>query len=75
MADGTLKEFPVEDHAWRKCGRGRRHDLPPFFVTALEIRRRADGGGGGALRGHQHFKTVNVPEDYPYEESGPLRYA
>src|SRR6266550_1011867 len=39
MADGTLKEFPVEDYAWRLY----RHDggdvnaLPPYFVTALEL--------------------------------------
>ena len=42
MADGTLKEYPVEDHAWRLYRRHRRGDtssLPPYFVTALEISR------------------------------------
>ncbi|MGH9576395.1 MAG: adenosylcobalamin-dependent ribonucleoside-diphosphate reductase, partial [Terriglobales bacterium] len=39
MADGTLKEFPVEDHAWRKyrAAGGDMSRLPPWFVTALEI--------------------------------------
>jgi ribonucleoside-diphosphate reductase alpha chain len=39
MADGTHKEFRVEDHAWRlyrhMFGEGAR--LPDYFVTALEI--------------------------------------
>src|SRR6185436_323235 len=39
MPDGTLKEFPVEDHAWRrfKGAGGNSENLPPYFVTALEI--------------------------------------
>ena len=39
MADGTLKEFPVEDHAWRLYRHvgGNVDRLPPYFVTALEI--------------------------------------
>src|SRR5471032_1056673 len=39
MTDGTLKEFPVEDHAWRryKASGGDMDKLPPWFVTALEI--------------------------------------
>src|SRR6266566_4849237 len=39
MPDGTLKEFPVEDYAWRlyKHGGGDVSALPPYFVTALEI--------------------------------------
>src|SRR6266511_2975463 len=37
--DGTLKEFPVEDHAWRlyKHAGGDMEKLPPWFVTALEL--------------------------------------
>ncbi len=39
MADGTLKEFPVEDHAWRRyrAEGGDMDRLPPWFVTALEL--------------------------------------
>ena len=42
MADGSLKEFPVEDHAWRryKAAGGDVDALPPYFVTALEITAR-----------------------------------
>src|SRR5436309_13266859 len=43
MADGTLKEFPVEDHAWRRYQAmgGDAQNLPPYFVTALELTARA----------------------------------
>src|SRR5256714_3876156 len=47
MADGTLKEFPVEDHAWRRYkalkgnDRGDADSLPPYFVTALELSAHA----------------------------------
>src|SRR5437899_3434837 len=43
MADGTLKEFPVEDHAWRRYRAmgGDMANLPPYFVTALELTARA----------------------------------
>src|SRR5256886_5344995 len=39
MADGTMKEFPVEDYAWRlyKHAGGNMEKLPPSFVTALEL--------------------------------------
>src|SRR5437773_2958779 len=39
MADGTMKEFPVEDYAWRlyKHDGGDVSALPPYFVTALEL--------------------------------------
>src|SRR4249920_3410351 len=39
MADGTHKEFPVEDHAWRRyrAAGGDMNNLPAYFVTALEI--------------------------------------
>src|SRR2546423_3275633 len=43
MADGTLKEFPVEDHAWRRymAAGGNVGALPPYFVTALELSAHA----------------------------------
>src|SRR5213075_295081 len=43
MPHGTLKEFPVEDHAWRRYQAlkgnksGDVDHLPPYFVTALEL--------------------------------------
>ena len=59
MADGSFKEYAVEDHAWRlyrHLQRHRRAKLPRAFVTALEISRASahadDGGGGGAVHRH-----------------------
>jgi ribonucleoside-diphosphate reductase alpha chain len=42
MADGTLKEYAVEDYAWRlyKHLGGDVEKLPDYFVTALEISAR-----------------------------------
>jgi ribonucleoside-diphosphate reductase alpha chain len=73
MADGTLKEFPVEDHAWRKyrAAGGDMNNLPPYFVTALEISASAHEQMVATVAPYidtSISKTVNVPEDYPYEE-------
>jgi len=73
MADGTLKEFPVEDHAWRKfkAAGGDMSNLPPYFVTALEISAGAHEQMVATVAPFidtSISKTVNVPEDYPYEE-------
>jgi ribonucleoside-diphosphate reductase alpha chain len=73
MADGTLKEFPVEDHAWRryKSMGGDADNLPPYFVTALELSARAHEQMVAAVAPYidtSISKTVNVPEDYPYGE-------
>jgi ribonucleoside-diphosphate reductase alpha chain len=73
MADGTMKEFPVEDHAWRryKAQGGNPERLPPYFVTALEISARAHEQMVAAVAPFVDTsisKTVNVPEDYPWEE-------
>src|SRR4029079_12787551 len=73
MADGTMKEFPVEDHAWRKyrAAGGDMAKLPPYFVTALEISARSHEQMVAAVAPYVDTsisKTVNVPEDYPYEE-------
>ena len=45
MADGTHKEFRVEDHAWRLYRHlfGEEAKLPDYFVTALEISASAHG--------------------------------
>src|SRR5213083_1551097 len=73
MADGTLQEFPVEDHAWRRyrAAGGEADALPPYFVTALEISARSHEQMVAAVAPYidtSISKTVNVPEDYPYAE-------
>ncbi|MGQ0511376.1 MAG: adenosylcobalamin-dependent ribonucleoside-diphosphate reductase [Betaproteobacteria bacterium] len=73
MPDGSLKEFPVEDHAWRmfRAGGGDTAKLPPYFVTALEISATAHAQMVATVAPYVDTsisKTVNVPEDYPYEE-------
>jgi len=73
MPDGTLKEFPVEDHAWRRFKASSRNSeaLPAYFVTALEISAHAHEQMVAAVAPFidtSISKTVNVPEDYPYSQ-------
>jgi ribonucleoside-diphosphate reductase alpha chain len=73
MPDGTLKEFPVEDHAWRryKVLNKNLENLPSYFVTALEISAHAHEQMVAAVAPYVDTsisKTVNVPEDYPYAQ-------
>jgi len=80
MADGTLKEFPVEDHAWRryKASGGDTGNLPPWFVTALEISAGAHEQMVAAVAPYidtSISKTVNVPENYPYEDFQDLYFS
>src|SRR5262245_59351258 len=79
MPDGSLKEFPVEDHAWRryKAAGGDTANLPPWFVTALEISARSHEQMVAAVAPFVDTsisKTVNVPEDYPYEDFQSLYF-
>ncbi len=72
MADGTHKEYAVEDYAWRlyKHG-GDVTKLPDYFVTALEISAQAHKDMVAAVAPYidtSISKTVNVPEDYPYAD-------
>jgi ribonucleoside-diphosphate reductase alpha chain len=75
MADGSLRSYEVADHAWRLY-RHLGHEveqgkLPPAFVTALEM--SADDHMR-MMEAVQPFidtsisKTVNVAEDYPYDD-------
>ena len=72
-ADGTMREYGVEDHAWRlwRARRGNEATLPAAFVNALEISAADHMAMQEAI---QPFicaaisKTVNVPEDYPFED-------
>ncbi len=73
MQDGTLKEYSVEDYAWRlyKHLGGDVEKLPDYFVTALEISAQAHEEMFAAVApciDTSISKTVNVPADYPYED-------
>jgi ribonucleoside-diphosphate reductase alpha chain len=73
MMDGSTKDYPVEDHAWRlyKEQGGDMDNLPPAFVTALEISAIDHMNMVAAVAPFIDTaisKTVNVPADYPYED-------
>lgn len=70
MADGTHKEYLVEDHAYRLY-RTLGHDvsqLPEYFVSALEMSANDHMlmcTAVGPYIDTAISKTVNVPLDYP----------
>jgi ribonucleoside-diphosphate reductase alpha chain len=73
MPDGSMKTYQVEDHAWRLYRHlgGDTERLPPSFVTAMEISALDHMRMVAAVAPFVDSaisKTVNVPEDYPYEE-------
>jgi ribonucleoside-diphosphate reductase alpha chain len=73
MADGSFKEYAVEDHAWRlyRHLKGENAPLTPAFVTALEMSAQAHEAMVAAVAPFIDTaisKTVNVPADYPYAE-------
>jgi ribonucleoside-diphosphate reductase alpha chain len=73
MADGTSKDYQVEDHAWRvyKQQGGDVSKLPPAFVSALEISAIDHMKMVAAVAPYidtSISKTVNVAADYPYED-------
>ncbi|HMT80925.1 MAG TPA: adenosylcobalamin-dependent ribonucleoside-diphosphate reductase [Azonexus sp.] len=73
MQDGTIKEYSVEDYAWRlyKHRGGDVAKLPDYFVTALEISAQAHSDMVAAVAPFidtSISKTVNVPADYPYAD-------
>ena len=72
-ADGSVSQYQVEDHAWRlyRALGGDVAQLPPYFVSAMQM----DAASHIAMmQAVQPFvdtaisKTVNVPEDLPYED-------
>ena len=73
MPDDTHKTYDVEDHAWRlyrHLGSDVEH-LPPSFVTALEISALDHMRMVAAIAPFVDSaisKTVNVPENYPYDQ-------
>ncbi|MBB5205009.1 ribonucleoside-diphosphate reductase alpha chain [Inhella inkyongensis] len=73
QADGSHKEYAVEDHAYRlfKHLHGAEAPLPPAFVSALEISAADHAAMVGAVAPFIDTaisKTVNVPADYPFED-------
>ena len=73
QADGSLKEYAVEDHAWRLYRHLKGTDAPltSAFVTALEMSAQSHAAMVGAVAPYVDSaisKTVNVPADYPYED-------
>ncbi|QAU34500.1 adenosylcobalamin-dependent ribonucleoside-diphosphate reductase [Janthinobacterium sp. 17J80-10] len=73
MPDGSKKDYTVEDHAYRVY-RALGHDvenLPEAFVSALEISAKDHMLMVAAVAPYIDAaisKTVNVPEDYPYDD-------
>jgi ribonucleoside-diphosphate reductase alpha chain len=73
MPDGSLREYAVEDHAWRLYRHLKGADAPltPAFVTALEMSAQDHAAMVAAVApciDTAISKTVNVPADYPYAD-------
>ncbi len=73
MPDGSLREYAVEDHAWRLYRHLKGADAPltSAFVTALEMSALDHAAMVAAVAPYIDTaisKTVNVPEDYPYAD-------
>ena len=73
MADGSFKEYAVEDHAWRLYRHmfGKDAPLSDAFVTALELSAADHAAMVAAVAPFVDTsisKTVNVPADYPYAD-------
>lgn len=71
--DGSIKQFDVEDHAYRvykAMGHDTEH-LPPYFVTALDMSvsdHKLMLEAVAPFIDSSISKTVNVPEDYPFDD-------
>jgi ribonucleoside-diphosphate reductase alpha chain len=77
--DGTQKVYDVEDHAWRLYRHlgGNTEKLPRQFVTALEISALDHMRMVAAVTPFVDSaisKTVNVPEDYPFDNFRDLYF-
>ncbi len=72
MPDNSYRSFEVADHAWRLYRHmgGDMERLPGSFVTALQMSALDHMRMLEAVQPYidtSISKTVNVPEDYPYE--------
>jgi len=80
MPDGTRQEYVVEDYAYRLYRRmgGDTDHLPPAFVHALEMSAMDHMKMIAAVQPYIDAavsKTVNVPEDYPFDQFRQLYFA
>ncbi len=80
MPDGSKQEYVVEDYAYRLFKRmgGDESTLTPAFVSALEMSARDHMQMIAAVQPYVDAaisKTVNVPEDYPFEDFKSLYLA
>ncbi len=80
MPDGSKQEYTVEDYAYRLYRRmgGDVQHLPPAFVHALEMSALDHMQMIAAVQPYIDAavsKTVNVPEDYPFDEFKQLYLA
>lgn len=71
-ADGSHKEYLVEDHAYRvyKAMFGKPDKLPDYFVSAMDltaIEHMEMVAAVAPFIDSAISKTVNVPVDYPFE--------
>ena len=74
MPDDSMKEYQVEDHAYRLYkymhGVDDTAELPPIFVNALQMSAQDHMLMNAAVQPFVDTaisKTVNVPVDYPFE--------
>jgi ribonucleoside-diphosphate reductase alpha chain len=79
MPDGAMKEFPVEDYAYRQFRHagGDVENLPKYFVTALDLSAAAHKDMVAAVAPYidsSISKTVNIPETYPYDDFQDLYF-
>jgi ribonucleoside-diphosphate reductase alpha chain len=80
MPDGSKQEYVVEDYAYRLFRRmgGDADHLPPAFVHALEMNALDHMRMIAAVQPYIDAavsKTVNVPEDYPFDQFRQLYFA
>lgn len=73
LSDGSRVEYTVEDHAWRiyRALGGDTRQLPDYFVSALQMQAQDHIAMMAAVQpliDTAISKTVNVPENCPYED-------
>jgi ribonucleoside-diphosphate reductase alpha chain len=79
MPDGSRQEYEVEDFAYRLFRHmgGNVAALPDYFVSAMQINALDHMRMSAAVQPYVDSaisKTVNVAEDYPYDEFKNLYY-
>ncbi len=72
-SDGTSKRYEVQDFAYRHFieDGGDPEHLPPYFVNAQTLSAREHLRMQAAVQPYidsSISKTINVPEDYPFED-------